>query len=185
MDLPQRTVQIQRPTDPLVDELAEGNIAHTVQISQTVPISTSIVVNEQIPVPVSLVVSNTLPVNTEIPFQETVLVPVDLEIDQLLAIDTTIPFKEELVVPIDDVIPIDEKFEIRVLGQDIQVPIRGDIPVFDDALRAVVQPIGIAGRQVAGGLDVKIGHPAETLRAGVGEGAEAVNDIAVGVCLDI
>lgn len=110
-------------------ELAEGHIHYTVHISQTVPISTEVVLNERIPVPVSLEVNDTLPVNAEIPFQEEILVPVNLEIDQVFSVDTTVPFKDEIVVPVDDVVHIDERFETRVLGQTINIPIRGDIPV--------------------------------------------------------
>lgn len=109
--------------------LAEGHIQHTVHISQTVLISTDIAVDERIPVPINLVVSNTLPVKTEIPFQEKIVVPVDLEIDQVFPVSTTVPFQDEIIVPVDDVITIDEKFETRLLGQTIKIPIRGDIPV--------------------------------------------------------
>jgi hypothetical protein len=110
-------------------ELAEGHIRYTVHISQSVPIVTSIAVNERIPVPVSLVVSQTLPVSLAIPFQQEVVVPVRLEIDQVFPVSTTIPFKDEIVVPVEDVIHIDERFKVRLLGQDFRIPIRGDIPV--------------------------------------------------------
>jgi hypothetical protein len=110
-------------------QLAEERIQYTFPISQTLRISTDIVVDEHISVPISLVVSHTLPVNVEIPLQEDVLVPVRLEVDQVFSISTTVPFRDEIVVPVDDVIHIDERFEIRVLGQDIEIPIRGDIPV--------------------------------------------------------
>jgi hypothetical protein len=110
-------------------DLSEAHLQHTVHISQTVFIATDIAVNERIPVPISLVISHTLPVNAAIPFQEELLIPVNLQIDQVFPISTTIPFQEEIVVPVDDVISIDEKFETRVLGQDIKIPIRGDIPV--------------------------------------------------------
>ena len=109
--------------------MAEGHIQYTVHISQTVLIATDIAVNERIPVPISLVVSNTLPVKAEIPFREQIVVPVDLEIDQVFPISTSVPFQDEIIVHIDDVVSIDEKFETRLLGQTIKIPIRGDIPV--------------------------------------------------------
>jgi hypothetical protein len=109
--------------------LAQSRLHYTVHISQTVPFSTAIAINERFAVPVSLVISQTLPVEAAIPFQGEVLVPVSLEIDQVFAIDTTVPFQDEIVVPVDDVIHIDERFRVRLLGQDFTVPIRGDIPV--------------------------------------------------------
>jgi hypothetical protein len=109
--------------------LAEERIQFTVHISQTVPISAQVAVSERIPVPVSLIVSQTIPVHSELPFQENLLVPVQLEINQVLPISTSFPLKDELAVPVDQIIHIDERFEITVLGQEVQVPIRGDIPV--------------------------------------------------------
>jgi len=110
-------------------QLAEERIQYTFPISQTLRISTDIAVNERIPVPISVVVSHTVPVNVELLVQEEVLVPVRLEVDQIFSVSTTVPFRDEIVVPVDDVIHIDERFETRVLGQDINIPIRGDIPV--------------------------------------------------------
>lgn len=112
-----------------VAELAEGHIEYTVHISETMPLSVDIAVNEQIPVPISLVVSDTVPIHAEIPIQEKVLVPVNLNVDREFSVDITVPFNDEIVVPIDDVVHIDEKFRVRLLGQDFDVPIRGDIPV--------------------------------------------------------
>jgi hypothetical protein len=110
-------------------KLAEERIQYTVHISQTVPISTQIAISERIAVPVSLIISHTIPVHTELPFQEKLLVPVRLEINQVLPISTSFPLKDELAVPVDQIIHIDERFEITILGQEVQVPIRGDIPV--------------------------------------------------------
>jgi hypothetical protein len=110
-------------------ELAESHIQYTVHISQSLLLATDILVDEQIPVPISLVVEHTLPVNTSIPFKKEILVPVNLDIDQVFSIDTTVPFQDEIVVPVDDVIHIDERFQTRLLGQTISIPIRGDIPV--------------------------------------------------------
>ena len=121
-------VLLARAADGLT-EMGESHIQYTVHISQSVVIASDIVVNERIPVPVSLTISDTIPINADIPLREKVLVPVDLEIDQVLPISMTVPFKDEIVVPVDDVIHVDERFEIRVLGQDIRLPIRGDIPV--------------------------------------------------------
>ncbi len=110
-------------------DLAESHIRYTVRLSRTVRIATEVEVNETIPVPISLIVSDTIRVNTTLPFQEQVVVPVRLEIDQVFPVSTTIPFQEQIDVPIDDVVHIDERFSVRVLGQDIQLPVRGDIPV--------------------------------------------------------
>jgi len=110
-------------------QLADERIQYTFPISQTLHISTDVAVNERIPVPISLVVSHTIPVNVELPLQEEVLVPVRLEVDQVFSVSTSVPFRDEIVVPVDDVIHIDERFETRVLGQDISIPIRGDIPI--------------------------------------------------------
>ncbi len=118
-------------------ELAESHIQYTVHISQTVPISTGIVVSEQIAVPVSLVVDQTIPINAEIPFQAEFLIPVNLEINRSFSIDTTVRFQDEIVVPINDVIQIDEIFETQILGQTVRIPIRGGIPIRLD----VVVPI--------------------------------------------
>jgi hypothetical protein len=109
--------------------LAESHIQYTVHISQTLPLATDILVDEQIPVPISLVVEHTLPISTSIPFRKEILVPVNLDIDQVFSIDTSVPFQDEIVVPVDDVIHIDERFQTRLLGQTISIPIRGDIPV--------------------------------------------------------
>jgi hypothetical protein len=115
-------------------EVADSHIQYTVHLSQTLPISTSIAVNEKVRVPVSLVVSSTIPVNTQFPVREKILVPVNLQIDRVFPVDTTVPFKDTIVVPIDKVISIDETFGIPVqvpmYGEStIQVPIRANIPV--------------------------------------------------------
>jgi hypothetical protein len=109
--------------------LADSRIQYTVHVSQTVPIATDVVINEQIPVPVDLEINQVIPVHTEIPLQEQILVPVNLEIDRLVAIDTVIPFQDEIVVPIDEVVQVDEIFETSLLGQTVNIPIRGAIPV--------------------------------------------------------
>jgi hypothetical protein len=118
-------------------ELADSRIQYTVHISQTVPITTDVLINEQITVPISLQVNRTIPIKTEIPIRKQVLVPVNLEIDQVIAIDTTVPFKDQLVVPVNDVIEIDEVFETSLLGQTVNFPVRGAIPIQLD----VVVPI--------------------------------------------
>lgn len=100
-------------------EVADAHIQYTVRISQTVPISTHIAINEDIPVPVNLTVEHTITVDNEIPFQQEIEVPVNLEIDQVFPISTTIPFKDEITVPIDEVISIDEEF-----GVPINIPVR-------------------------------------------------------------
>src|SRR5262245_14788542 len=79
-----------------LNEVAEGHIQHTFHISQTLPISTNISINENIRAPVSLVVSNTIPVNGEIPIRKKIIVPVDLKVDQVFPVDTTVPFKDEI-----------------------------------------------------------------------------------------
>ena len=117
-----------------LSELADSHIRYTVHISELVPISTQILVNERIPVPVNLVVSHTLAVNAEIPFEKQLIVPVNLEIDQEFSLNTTVPFREDILVPIDEVIHIDESFETRILGQTVSIPIRGDIPVKLDVI---------------------------------------------------
>jgi hypothetical protein len=114
--------------------LADDHIRYTVKIDQTVPISTNIVIDEEILVPVSLEVNHTITVENEIPFQQEIDVPVNLEIDELFPIDTTVPFKDEITVPIDEVITIDEKFgipiQVPLYGEAIlDIPIRADIPV--------------------------------------------------------
>jgi len=110
-------------------ELAGSHIQYTFHLSQTFPLSTAIAVNERIPVPVSLSVNDTIPVRAEIPFQQELLVPVNMEIDQVFAVDTRVPFSDEIVVPVDDVIHIDERFNVCTGLGCVSVPIRGDIPV--------------------------------------------------------
>jgi hypothetical protein len=110
-------------------ELAGSRIQYTFHLSQTFPLSTVIAVNERIPVPVSLTVNDTIPVRAEIPFQQKLVVPVNLQIDQVFTVDTSVPFHDQIVAPVDDVIHIDERFNVRLLGQNFSVPIRGDIPV--------------------------------------------------------
>ncbi len=110
-------------------ELAGSRIQYTFHLSQTFPLSTAIAVNERIPVPVSLTVNDTIPVRAEIPFQQKLVVPVNLQIDQVFTVDMSVPFHDQIVAPVDDVIHIDERFNVRLLGQNFSVPIRGDIPV--------------------------------------------------------
>ncbi len=115
-------------------EVADSHIQYTVHLSQTLPISTSIAVNEKVRVPVSLTVDNTIPIDTQIPVRQKIAVPVKLNINQAFPVDTTVPFKDTIVVPINKVISIDETFGIPVqvpmYGEaTIQVPIRADIPV--------------------------------------------------------
>jgi hypothetical protein len=112
-----------------LSDLADSHIRYTVHISEMVPIATDILVDERIPVQISVVLSNTVPIKAAIPVQKQILVPVNLDIDQQFFVSTTVPFRDAIVVPIDEVIHIDESFETRVLGQTVSIPVRGDIPV--------------------------------------------------------
>lgn len=112
-----------------LDALAESRLRYTFHLSQSFPFSTTVAVDERIAVPVNLVIEETIPIQTDIPLQQQVVVPVRLTIDQVVPVDTVIPFNDELTVPVEDVLHIDERFTVRVLGQDISLPIRGDIPI--------------------------------------------------------
>jgi len=112
-----------------LEDLATRRIRYTLPVSHTIQIATRLAVNERILVPVSLVVNETLPIDAEIALQEHVDVPVNLQIDQVIPVDIVVPFSEQVDVPIDEIIRIDERFTIRVLGQDVEVPIQGNIPI--------------------------------------------------------
>jgi hypothetical protein len=86
-------------------------------------------------------VDHVMTVETEIPVDQEIVVPVEMEIDQVFPVDTTILFKEEFVVPIDEVLSIDQTFnvpfEVPLTGRTVAVPIpiQADIPIrFDVAI---------------------------------------------------
>jgi hypothetical protein len=129
-------------------EVAEGRIQYMVHISQTIPISTSIAINEEIEVPVSLVVKDTIPVKAEIPVKEEIIVPVDLKVEQIFPVDTIVPFKDTVLVPIDEVIYLNETFSIPIeipgYGEAaIPIPIRANIPVKLDVEVAIDKQIPV------------------------------------------
>ncbi len=119
--------------DDLLD-LAEARIQYTVHLSQTLPIETSIAINEDILVPVNLTVKHTIAVDNKIPFDQTIEVPVNLEINEIFPIDTTVPFNDNITVPVDQEITIDQVFPVPVkiplIGEtSINIPILAKIPV--------------------------------------------------------
>ena len=89
----------------------------------------------------TVVVDRVMTVETEIPVDHEIVVPFEMEIDQVFPVDTTILFKEEFVVPIDEVLSIDQTFnvpfEVPLTGKTVAVPIpiQADIPIqFDVAI---------------------------------------------------
>jgi hypothetical protein len=91
--------------------LSKAHIEHTVSISQTITIV------------------------TELPLRQEIVVPVNMEVDQVLPLDTSIAFKEEFSVPVDQVLSIDQTFNVpfdipltnRTVA--VPVPIQADIPI--------------------------------------------------------
>jgi hypothetical protein len=83
----------------------------------------------------TLTVDRVMTVETEIPVDHEVVVPIEMEIDQVFPVETTILFKEEFVVPIDEVLSIDQTFnvpfEVPLTGKTVAVPIpiQADIPI--------------------------------------------------------
>jgi hypothetical protein len=83
----------------------------------------------------TVAVDRVMTVETEIPVDHEVVVPIEMEIDQVFPVDTTILFKEEFVVPINEVLSIDQTFnvpfEVPLTGRTVAVPIpiQADIPI--------------------------------------------------------
>ena len=118
-----KTILLQTAAD--LDTLAAESFQYTVEINQTVPVATEVVIDEEVLVPVSMVVSHTIAIDTEVPFQDEITVPLDLmKPGETIPISTTLPFEQVITVPIKlnvaDILPIALP---STLGQQLEIPL--------------------------------------------------------------
>jgi type II secretory pathway pseudopilin PulG len=115
--------------------LRDDHISYLVKIDQMVPVSTSVNINENIAVPISLTVAHTVRIDDAIPFEQDLVVPVEFEIDRQFPIVTTIPFSDTIELTISRFINIDSNdievpISIPGLGQySLPIPIQARIPI--------------------------------------------------------
>jgi hypothetical protein len=71
--------------------------------------------------------------STEIPIDQSIQVPINETLHTVISFDHDVPIKMQVPVsytlPLDQVIHVDSKVKVTVLGKDISLPIRGDIPI--------------------------------------------------------
>ena len=111
-----------------LDTLSNESFQYVVKVNQNVPVETEVVINEEVVVPVNLVVDHILPIKTEIPFDDEITIPLNLEqFGKSVPINTTIPFNQVITIPIN--IPIEQILPATLpapLGQDIEIPLQID-----------------------------------------------------------
>jgi hypothetical protein len=165
--------------------LHQEHINYTVTIDQIVPVSTTIDIDENIAVPISITVAHTVQVDDAIPFEQELAIPVNFEVDRVFPVSTTIPFSETINLTINRSFDIDNddiKVPVTIPGLGsyvipipiqaripinfpISVPIERDIPI--EAEIPINLPISetftvVVSRTVPVQLDIPINIPVET-----------------------
>jgi hypothetical protein len=96
----------------LVNGLRNTTFSHTIEISQDIPVRTSVPFEEEVLVPV----------NTTIPLNTNVIVPIDL--GPLGTYDIDIPIRAAIPINMEVAVPIEETIEI-----DTSVPLELVVPI--------------------------------------------------------
>lgn len=97
------------------------------QVQIIKPFASTVQINQPIPVQVQ---GN---VNAKIPIDQTIAVPIDDTIHSVIRMNHSVPIRVNVNVdqriPVNQTIHIDSKVTVKVLGKDITLPIRGDVPI--------------------------------------------------------
>jgi hypothetical protein len=96
----------------LVNGIRNTTFSHTIEISQDIPVRTSVPFEEEVLVPV----------NTTIPLNTNVIVPIDL--GPLGTFDVDVPIRAAIPINLEVAVPIEETIEI-----DTTVPLKLSVPI--------------------------------------------------------
>ena len=96
----------------LVNGIRNTTLSHTIEVSEEIPVKTTVPFEEEVLVPV----------NTTIPLNTTVIVPIDA--GPLGTYDIDIPIRAAIPINLEVAVPIEETIEI-----DTTVPLNLEVPV--------------------------------------------------------
>ncbi len=102
-----------------IDEFRTSTIRFNVQINETVPINTEVVLNRTLQVPIRTV----LPIDEE--FETTIRINGPFGID--IPLDITVPINLDLPIDLDVAIPVNERIPVNT-----EVPVNLDVPIAID-----------------------------------------------------
>ena len=106
-------------------ELGTQYIDYTVEVVDTIPLTTSIQVTQAIPVDIEMTVDDSVLIRANVPVRDTISVPVNLQIDQQIGVDNPVMIPGVVTVHLNSTIPIDQKFKMKTgkKGRGIKIPI--------------------------------------------------------------
>lgn len=124
---------------------ALGNeyIDYTVQVRDTIDVSTDIEIVKPVPVNIGMTIRDRIPVRMRVGVNDMLTVPVALNIDQVVSVDTSITLPDTVSVKANTMIPVNQKFKwLWGKNSGPNMKIKADIPLnqklsiaFTDALR--------------------------------------------------
>lgn len=72
-------------------------------------------------------------ISTEVPVNQNIAIPVQDTLNTMIHFDHDVPIKMDVpvqnVVPVDQTVPVDTHVTVNVLGKDITLPVKGNIPI--------------------------------------------------------
>lgn len=106
----------------------------TIQVRQQkaqVHINGPVSAQVEMPRPVSVRMQGKI--EAQVPIDQTIAVPVKDTIHTLITIKHSVPIKTNILInqkiPINQTVHVDGKVKVKILGKDIELPVRGDIPI--------------------------------------------------------
>lgn len=110
--------------------MAEQHIVQTIDVKDTIPLNSAIMVTDAMSVGIDMMVETTIPFTAEIPVDEKLLVPIRMGVKDYVSLDTTIRIVDIINIQVDDTIPMNQKMKMPIFGKSgPSFPIAGNIPL--------------------------------------------------------
>lgn len=90
-------------------------------------------VTAQVQMPEPVTVRMQGKVEAQVPIDQTIPVPIKDTIHTLITINHSVPIKTKVAInqkiPINQTVHIDGKVKVKILGKEVELPVRGDVPI--------------------------------------------------------
>ncbi len=114
----------------IIESIGNSSFIVEAEVSDTIPISTFIVIPISIPVNVSMSIVLDVPLNMSVPVKKDMMVPFSLLINQIVPVDTSFSFPDGMQPYMNDSLQLQQKLKIRFWpGFRIPFRVAGTIPV--------------------------------------------------------
>jgi hypothetical protein len=128
----------------VMELMAVQHIQQTINVNDTIPLNSNIMVMDEMSVGINMVVETTIPFRAEIPVDQNMLVPFKIGVKDYIKLDTTIQIKDVVNIQVDDTLPLNQKLKMPVFGNfGPSIPIKGSIPIKQKLKVSFNEPIAV------------------------------------------